>query len=109
MRYRVMVVVSICLMASVAAAQSTLPATDKSDSWARPAPASSAVIYRSDVQSVLSASNSPFRFKSKDGYRPGDQPPPSATDKAAVMGADRPWQSGQSPLNCAQSPHSAGC
>jgi hypothetical protein len=96
-------------MASTAAAQTSPPAANKSDSWAKPAPASSAVTYRSQAAPADKSATSPFKFKSKDSDRPADHLPPSPNDKASVMGKDRPWQNGQAPINCAESPHSAGC
>lgn len=109
MRHRMVVFLSVCVMATAAAAQNVPPASDKSDSWAKPAPASSAVTYRSDALSKPDSSSSPLKFKSETGSRPIDQPPPGAMDKAAVMGTDRPWQNGKPPVDCAMKPHSAGC
>lgn len=109
MRHRMMVFLSVCVMATAAAAQTTPPAASKSDSWAKPAPASSANTYRSDALPADKTAASPFKFKSEHGERRADQLPPSPNDKASVMGKDRPWQNGQAPVNCAESPHSSGC
>jgi predicted lipid-binding transport protein (Tim44 family) len=109
MRHRMVIVLLVVVMASAAAAQSTPPATDKGDSWAKPAPASSAFSYRGSALPADRSASSPSPFKSDGDKRPSDQAAPSANDKAAVMGADRPWQNGQAPINCAESPHGVGC
>lgn len=109
MRYRMMVFLSACVLASAAAAQSTTSAKDNGGSWAEPAAASSTLTYRSDALPAAKSSRRPFKFKDKSVDLPGDQPPPSATDKASVMSAERPWQNGQAPIKCAESPHAAGC
>ncbi|MDQ6646419.1 MAG: hypothetical protein M3Y93_04180 [Pseudomonadota bacterium] len=96
-------------MASAAAAQVAPPASDKGDSWAKPAPASSSVTYRNQVLPKANSSSSPFKFKNQSGHRPVDQLSPGAMDKASVMGTDRPWQNGKPPVDCAMTPHSAGC
>lgn len=53
---------------------------------------------------------SPFKFKDQK-HRSGvtDRPPPSANDKSAVMGTQRPWQSGRPPVDCTVTPHGDGC
>lgn len=110
MRYRTMIFLAACLVASAAAAQSVpTPTSEGSDSWAKPAAASSSVSYRAQALPVSKEDASHFKFKSSERVRPGDRPPPSAMDKAAVMGKDRPWQNGRAPVDCASSPHSAEC
>ncbi|WEN16240.1 hypothetical protein PY254_06115 [Rhodanobacter sp. AS-Z3] len=109
MRYRMVVFLSACVMTWAAAAQDTSSATDKGGRWAEPAPASSAITYRSDALPAAKSSSSPFKVKARRVDLPGDQPPPGATDKAAVTGAERPWQNGQAPVQCAESPHAVGC
>lgn len=110
MGYRTMIFLAACLVASVAAAQSVpTPTGEGSDSWGKPAAASSSVSYRTQELPASKPSPSHFKFKDSERARPGDRPPPSAMDKAAVMGTPRPWQNGQPPVDCASSPHSAAC
>lgn len=112
MRYRILALFSTCLIASVVAAQSApAPAGQSSDSWAKPATASSSVSYRDGtvLASKPNPSRSPFTFKNTERFYPVDQPPPSAMDKASVPGTDRPWQNGQPPVDCAGAPHSSEC
>lgn len=110
MRYGAIVFLSTWMIASTAIAQK-LPSssTDNSDSWTRPATASSVVNYRDSVAPVDKSSPSPFKFKTDHRVYPVDQPPPSAMDKASVMGTERPWQNGQPPVDCAMTPHAAAC
>lgn len=110
MRYRIFVFFSICFMASALSAQVIPSSTVKgADSWSEPAPASSIVVNRDHESSASKPSSSPFKFKRDERPLPGDKPPPSAMDKASVLGLQRPWQNGQAPVDCASSPHSSVC
>jgi hypothetical protein len=108
MRYAAIVFLSAWMIASAAVAQK-LPTTDKSDSWAKPSAAASAMTYRDQAVSAAKPSSSHFRFQPHSGNRPVDQPPPSAMDKASVMGLPRPWQNGRPPVDCAMTPHATEC
>ena len=110
MRYRLCAMVSMMLFASTTMAQSVPSAPPQaSDSWASH-PAAASTTYVNDH----SAAGEPktkehFKFKQRSSMGPADQPPPSANDKAAVMGKDRDWQDGRPPVDCAASPHTSGC
>lgn len=110
MRYGVIVFLSTWMIASAAIAR-TLPSprTDSGDSWAKPATASSAVNYRDSATVADKSSKDRFKFKNNKRFYPVDQPPPGAMDKASVMGAQRPWQNGQPPVECAMTPQAAAC
>ncbi|MEW9624284.1 hypothetical protein [Rhodanobacter geophilus] len=105
MRIRSFAFLSLCLPAFAAAAQ-TAP-----DQWAAPAPAASiapahdGVPHRGDTP----AKPSPFKFKSERKTWEPEPPPPNANDRNAVMGTERPWQNGQPPVSCAQTPHDPAC
>ncbi len=102
---------SAALMASAAVAQSVPASASTSDSWAKPATATRAVTYRSDAvpDATASSQTSKFKFKSENRHRLLYQPPPSATDQAAVLGLERPWQNGRPPVDCAITPHDSAC
>lgn len=108
MRYAAIVFLAAWMITSAAVAQQ-VSATNTSDSWARPATAASAITYRDQPISAARPSSSLFIFRQHHGNRPADQPPPSAMDKASVMGAKRPWQNGRPPVDCAMTPHAAAC
>lgn len=83
-----------------------MPATTAST--ATPPTTSSDVHKRLPFQA--DAKPSPFKFKDQKHHSGvADRPPPSANDKAAVMGTQRPWQNGRAPVDCRTSPHAAGC
>jgi hypothetical protein len=109
MRFRQLLMASTWLLATAALAQ-TVPATSsQSDRWtAHPATAGSTT-FRDHATLEPKPSHSPFKFKERQRTGPADQPPPSATDKAAVMGIDRAWQNGRPPVDCAQTPMDATC
>ncbi|MEP6898899.1 MAG: hypothetical protein ABI870_10235 [Rhodanobacter sp.] len=109
MRYRFCASVSMLLFASVVMAQVAAPAsTPASDSWAsHPATSSSSYAAHSPREVPRSADH--FKFKSPSDHGPMSQPPPSANDKAAVMGTDRAWQDGRPPVDCAQTPQDPKC
>jgi hypothetical protein len=109
MRFRLVLMASTWLIATAAMAQTAPTTSSQSDSWAaRPAVASSAG-FRSDSAVAATPARSHFKFKDRQRTGPVDQPPPSATDKAAVMGTDRAWQNGRPPVDCAQTPMDATC
>jgi hypothetical protein len=90
------------------AAPQAVASSASSDSWAKPA--SAATLPRSRVALPGRATTaSPFKFKQRSEQGPADQPPPSANDKAAVMGTERPWQNGRPPVDCAQTPRDPAC
>lgn len=112
MRYRLALIASISLMAAMAMAQTSPPApSNQSDSWkAHPAVAGSSS-YRSQ-SSAEAPARSHFKFRERGqggALNPLNQPPPSANDKAAVMGKDRAWQNGRPPVDCAQTPMDSAC
>ncbi|HEY0197000.1 MAG TPA: hypothetical protein VGC19_00490 [Rhodanobacter sp.] len=110
MRYRVCATVSMLLLASAAMAQSVPPApSSANDNWSsHPAEAATTFV---NGHSAMEAPKSKehFKFKDRSMTGPASEPPPSANDKASVMGKDRDWQNGRPPVDCAQSPHSSGC
>ncbi len=109
MRFRHVLMASTWLLAGAALAQTAPVTSSQSDSWpAHPAAASSAT-FRGHATVEATPSHSPFKFKERQRTGPADQPPPGATDKAAVMGTDRAWQNGRPPVNCAQTPMDATC
>lgn len=107
MRTRILVSLPFCLLAFAAVAQ-TPPASDQ---WTRPAPAGSVTFAKDHVprSDDATAKPSPFKFKSERKAWRDEPPPPRANDKSAVMGTDRPWQNGQPPVSCAQTPHDPAC
>ena len=111
MRIRHMMLIATSALAVAAMAQAApqaAPSTSPSDSWAKPA--SAAPPPRSHVALPGSAAaGSPFKFKRRSERGPADQPAPSANDKAAVMGTERPWQNGRPPVDCAQTPRDPAC
>jgi hypothetical protein len=111
MPYRLYALACLVMMSSGAMAQSVAPApSQSSDSWtSHPAEASTTFVNgRSELDTPKPKEH--FKFKdSRSPSGPANQPPPGANDKAAVMGKDRDWQNGRPPVDCAQSPHSAGC
>lgn len=105
MRIRNLVLLSLCLPAFAATAQTA------SDQWKAPAPAASvapAHDYRLHGNDAA-AKPSPFKFKSGRKTWEKEPPPPRANDQNAVMGTQRPWQNGQPPVDCAQTPHDPSC
>ncbi|MFC5435785.1 hypothetical protein ACFPME_04405 [Rhodanobacter umsongensis] len=109
MRFRLALMASTWLIAAAATAQVAPATSSQNDSWAaRPAVASSAG-FRGHSAVEATPARSHFKFKDRQRPGPADQPPPSATDKAAVMGTDRAWQNGRPPVDCAQAPMDATC
>jgi hypothetical protein len=113
MRYRSIMFLLLWLFAAAALAQSPVDASAtpaQSDQWNLPAAPSPSVDYRRSATSRASASTeSPFRFGDSHPGGPADQAPPSAMDRAAVLGTDRPWAGGRPPVDCALTPHAPTC
>jgi hypothetical protein len=122
MRYRLGAFVPLYLFAAAVVAQtSTAPSVPavpaaSTDSWATHPAASSSISYRTGpAAGAGAAAKEQFKFKddhrdtSASPYHPIDQPPPRASDKAAVMGTDRAWEGGRPPLDCAQTPMDPAC
>jgi hypothetical protein len=109
MRFRHVLMASTWLLATAALAQTQPAPSSQSDSWATHPAAASSTTFRSHATVEATPSHSPFKFKERQRTGPADQPPPSATDKAAVMGTDRAWQNGRPPVDCAQTPMDATC
>ncbi len=109
MRYRFVLSASTWLIAAMAMAQTApTPLSSQSDSWtAHPAVASSSV-YRSHPSTEVPAGGH-FKFRDRRQDGPANQPPPSANDKAAVLGKDRAWQNGRPPVDCASTPMDPAC
>ena len=112
MRYRRSAFLVTLLMAATAVAQTSAPASSgRNESWTwQPASASSAS-YSDRAPTVASAGGGHFKFSDsrQDRNGPSSQPPPSAMDKAAVMGGDRPWLDGRPPVDCARTPMDPTC
>jgi hypothetical protein len=112
MRTSSLVLLPLCLLAFSAVAQTAMPAaSQQDDSWTRPtAPSSVAATHdRASVGDDATAKPSPFKFKSERKTWEKEPPPPSSNDQNAVMGTARPWQNGQPPVSCAQTPHDPAC
>lgn len=110
MRYRNIVFLPALLLAWSVAAQTRAPATADANDGLHAAPAAaSSVEYRDSVVVPKAPVAGHFKFKPQRRDNPLDKPPPSAMDKAAVMGTQRPWQNGQPPVDCAMSPRDAAC
>jgi hypothetical protein len=109
MRFRYVLMASTWLLAAAAMAQTSPVLSSQSDSWATHPAAASSTAFRGRATVDATPSHSPFKFKDRQRTGPADQPPPSATDKAAVMGTDRAWQNGRPPVDCAQTPMDATC
>ena len=104
MRTPSLVALPLCLLAFAATAQ-TAP-----DQWARVAPAASVAAPQRDYTAHGDkAKPSPFKFKEPRKAWEKEPPPPRANDQNAVMGTQRPWQNGQPPVDCAQTPHDPSC
>ncbi|MBD8880576.1 hypothetical protein IHE49_08775 [Rhodanobacter sp. 7MK24] len=105
MRIRSLALLSLCLPSLAATAQTA------SDQWTTPAPAASIATahdFRSQGDDAA-AKPSPFKFKAERKTWEEEPPPPRANDQNAVMGTERPWQNGQPPVSCAQTPHDPAC
>ncbi|MFK2929612.1 hypothetical protein [Dyella agri] len=105
MRIRSLVFLSLCLPAFTVVAQTA------SDQFAPPAPTASVAPAHGNASlgGDATAKPSPFKFKSERKAWEPEPPPPRANDQNAVMGTERPWQNGQPPVSCAQTPHDPAC
>ena len=118
MRHQTIVLLSALLASTGVFAQSQ-PSASESPAKLTAAPATTASTAAPTMTSAETHKRLPFRtdartspFKFKDQHRRSgmaDGPPPSANDKSAVMGTDRPWQSGRPPVDCTVTPHGDGC
>jgi hypothetical protein len=82
-----------------------------SGQWAAPAPAAGvAPVYDYRAQgNDATAKPSPIKSENERKTREKEPPPPRANDLNAVTGIARPWQNGQSPVGCAQTPRAPSC
>ena len=112
MRYRPSVFFTTLLMAATAMAQAPVPApASLSETWAWQPAAASSASYPDRTPTVTAAAGNRFKFRDRrqDQDGPLSQPPPSAMDKTAVMGGDRPWLDGRPPVDCARTPMDPTC
>ncbi|MEW9571205.1 hypothetical protein ABQJ54_05530 [Rhodanobacter sp. Si-c] len=109
MRIRNLVSLPLCLLAVAAVAQTAPPATRQDDQWSRPAAAATTGHGYALPGNDATTKPSPFKFKSERKTWEPEPPPPRANDQDAVMGTERPWQNGQPPVSCAQTPHDPSC
>jgi hypothetical protein len=109
MHYRGSVFLAAWLLAGAAAAQAVPAASAAGVHWTLQQPAPDTVDYRRRAPLVTEAVESPFRFRDPNEGGPLNVPPPSAMDRAAVMGAERAWSDGRPPLDCARTPMDAAC
>jgi|GEM_PF-2438956 len=109
----VLMATALILTTAVHAQSASAPQTLKSDTW--PAKTGSSIAPLAEGTGLPRAEKkgdvykSPFKFKDGKGDGPMGQPPPSAHDKAAVMGEDRAWQNGRPPVDCAMTPQDPTC
>lgn len=118
MRHRIILLLSALLASSTVLAQNDPPADSARDSQlATPSTTASSATPKMTAPDMhkrlpfqADAKATPFKFKDQQ-RRSGDadRPPPSANDKSAVMGTQRPWQSGKPPVDCTLTPHGDGC
>lgn len=110
MRYRSVGLMGGLLMAMAVGAQ-TVPAggSGGSDVWTSRSAAASSASYPAGSVLDRNVHAGPFKFRQRGARGALDQPPPRATDKAAVMGTERAWQNGRPPLDCAQTPMDPAC
>ncbi|WP_449427644.1 hypothetical protein [Rhodanobacter umsongensis] len=112
MRYRPGLFLATSLMVATAVAQTSAPVpSSQSDSWASQPVAAGSAGYRDRTPTVAAAGGDHFKFKDRrqDQDGPLSQPPPSAMDRAAVMGGDRPWLDGRPPVDCVRTPMDPTC
>jgi hypothetical protein len=113
MRYRGILLFPWWLFAGVVLGQSAVSSPDTGDqrgNWAlQPAP-SAAVDYRlgPPVTNAVPP-ETPFQFRDSYPDNLVDHPAPSAMDREAVLGMDRPWADGRPPVDCALTPHDPKC
>lgn len=114
MRYRSILFFPLWLCAGVALAQSSpvgsAAAGDQHGNWAlQPAPSGSVAYQLAPPVTTSAPKESPFRFHDPRSGSLVDHPAPSAMDREAVLGTDRPWADGRPPVDCAMTPHAPTC
>ena len=112
MNFRGTLIVCAMLLAGAVAAQTVAPSqTAQSDRWDTTPAAATSSTYRAEQSLPGSAgtSHNAFHFKEPAERGPAYAPPPQASDKAAVMGKQRPWQNGRPPVDCAVTPRDPAC
>ena len=112
MRYRRSVFFMTLLMAATTMAQTPAPVlSSRSESWVSQPAAASSASYHDRAPTMTAAAGEHFKFRDhrQDRDGPLSQPPPSAMDKTAVMGSDRPWLDGRPPVDCARTPMDPTC
>ena len=102
----------VIVAAGVDASAQTAPAA--SDSWSRPASASSAAAQPSygngsGLRESAGSSGSHFKFKEKRDARPQTNAALEATGKAGVMGGNEVGRDGRPTVSCAQTPMDPAC
>ena len=112
MRLRASLIFCAMLLAGTACAQTATAgqAAQGDRREAVPAPASSSSNAAARLlPGTAGSASSPFHFKQTAHRGPAFKAPPQASDKAAVMGQQRPWQNGRPPLDCALEPRDPAC
>ena len=112
MCFRVSLIFCGMLLAGSAVAQAVTPSqAGHNDRWEAAPTAAGSSSYPADrlLPGSAGTANSPFHFKQVAARGPAYKPPPQASDKAAVMGQQRPWQNGRPPVNCALEPRDPAC
>ncbi|SEI50051.1 hypothetical protein [Frateuria terrea] len=110
MRIRVAVLASL-LAAGAAQAQSVPSAPPASDSWSKPAPASTAS-YRSDAASPATEHGQASHFKFKDRRGPMPLPGNAAQEHSGSAGVGTVGamdRNGRPAVNCPQTPMDPAC
>ncbi len=106
--------VSLLLIAASGADASGQTATPASDSWSRPAAASSAAAQTSygnatGLRDTSGDGGSHFKFKQKRDAQPQRNAALEATGKAGVMGGNEIGRDGRPTVSCAQTPMDPAC
>ncbi len=89
-------------------AQTTAPTGD-SDSWSRPAPASTARYRDTGPLKEQTGSDSHFKFKERRSTEPVRNDAMEAAGKAPVMGGNQLGRDGRPTVNCAATPMDPSC
>ncbi len=102
----------VIVAAGVDASAQTAPVA--SDSWSRPAPASSTAPRPSygngsGLRESAGSSGSPFTFKEKRDVRPRPNAALEAAGKAPVMGGYEMGRDGRPTVSCARTPMDPAC
>lgn len=107
-----MLLVPLLVIVAAGAPVSAQTATAASDSWSRPASASStAPSYGngSGLHDAAGSSDSHFKFKEQRDARPQRNAALEATGKAGVMGGNEIGRDGRPTVSCAQTPMDPAC